>query len=320
MATNDQLVSIVVPVYNEAAGLEHFHTALTEQLASLPDYHFEIIYCNDGSTDRTLHHLQRLAADNKAVRVISLTRNFGKEIATTAGLQAARGQAVVTMDADGQQPIDMLPTFIAHWQAGDLVVVGRRTTKRQAPWLKRLGSKLFHVIMQRLTYVNVVPGATDFRLVDRQVVDDFNQLTERNRISRGLIDWLGYQQTYVSYQEKPRVNGTASYSYPKLTKLFVDSIISMSSSPLYLTAYLGALVLPLSLLLGLAMVADAAVGDPLNWHATGGAYVLVLVLFLIGVLLTSQGIIGLYLSHIHSETQNRPLFVVDRKQSRGYDA
>ncbi len=143
-------------------------------------------------------------------------------------------------------------------------------------------------------------------------------MTERNRITRGLIDWIGYQREYVSYTENPRFAGAATYSFRKLFRLAVDSAVSLSISPLYLTAYIGAIVLPLATLLGLGMSVNFLLGDPLRLHATGGAYIMVLVLFLIGILLVSQGIIGLYLSHIHTETQNRPLYIVDQSRTKGW--
>jgi dolichol-phosphate mannosyltransferase len=247
--------------------------------------------------------------------LLSLSRNFGKEIAVTAGIQAAHGAAIFTLDADGQHPVALLPKFIEIWQAGTLVVIGLRTTNQGEGFVKRWGSRLFYNLFNRLTRLQLTPGATDFRLIDQAVQADFIRLTERNRITRGLIDWLGYKRAYVAFEGRPRLYDTAGYSFRKLCKLAIDSVISLSSSPLYVVAYMGMVVLPVSVALGLIMLVDAALGDPLQWHATGGAYVLVLVLFLIGVLLLSQGIIGLYLSHIHSETQNRPLYIIDQEAS-----
>jgi glycosyltransferase involved in cell wall biosynthesis len=308
------LLSVVVPLYNEQHGFASFHSALAGQLGQLKDYEFEIIYCDDGSTDQTLAQLRELATSDSRLRIISLTRNFGKEMATTAGIQQARGRAILTLDADEQHPVELLPRFIAKWRDGAKVVIGFRTNQ-QSRLLKRVVSRWFYRVFSRLTGLPLVPGATDFRLIDVSVQADFNRLTEHNRITRGLIDWLGYDRVYIDFEIKQRLHGDAGYSFQKLSKLGVDSVISLSSSPLYITAYIGAAVLPLSVLLGLLMVGDALLGDPLNWHATGGAYVMVLVLFLIGVLLMSQGIIGLYLSHIHSETQNRPLYIIDKQSS-----
>ncbi|HYH36438.1 MAG TPA: glycosyltransferase family 2 protein [Candidatus Saccharimonadales bacterium] len=309
-----QLLSVVIPVYNEQTGIQDFHISLMKQLERISAYTFEVIYCDDGSTDNSQKELRDIARGTPGVRIIRLSRNFGKELATTAGIHEAKGAAVITIDGDGQHPVKKLPDFIEKWQAGHKVVIGL-PGDRQAGFVKKAGSKLFYSLFNMFTRLQVVPGATDYRLIDKTVRADFMRLTEHNRITRGLIDWLGYDRAYVSYTEKPRLHDTAGYSFKKLSKLAVDSIISSSTSPLYVTACVGAVILPLSTLLGLAMAANGLLGDPLGWDVTGGAYVSVLILFLIGILMMSQGIIGLYLSHIHSETQNRPLYIVDREAS-----
>ena len=308
-------ISVVIPVYNEHAGLAAFNTALTAVLSALGE-EYEIIYCDDGSTDGSTILLQELASQHKEVRVVCLSRNFGKEIATTAGLHAAKGAAIITLDADGQHPVELIPQFVKKWQEGAKVVIGVRVDRRQASLAKRLGSRLFHGLFRRVSGIKIVPGAGDFRLIDRVVQTEFVRMTERNRITRGLIDWLGYQREYIPYRENPRLHGTATYSLSRLLKLAIDSAISLSISPLYITAYIGAVVLPAASLLGLGMGVNFLLRDPLHLHATGGAYLMVLILFLVGILLVSQGIIGLYLSHIHTETQNRPLYVVDTERSR----
>lgn len=310
------LLSIVLPVHDEQAGIGQFHETLTHELNNLKSYTFEIIYCDDGSQDGSLAALQKLADTDKRIRVIRLSRNFGKEIATTAGFRAARGEAIITLDSDGQHPVELIKDFVAKWESGAKVVIGLRKTNQGEGIIKRWGSRLFYGIFKRLTGIKIVPKATDFRLIDRRVQSDFNRLTEHNRITRGLIDWLGYDQQYIDFEAKPRLHDSPAYSFTKLLKLAVDSAISLSISPLYVTAYIGVLVFPLSVLLALVMVVDKLCGDPLHWHTTGGAYVSVLVLCLIGILLLSQGVIGLYLSHIHSETQNRPLYIVDEEASR----
>ena len=312
-----QVISIVLPLFNEQNGILQFQSNLVDVLRSMSQYDYEIIYCNDGSNDDSLKQLNKIAKIDNRVRIISLTRNFGKEIATTAGIQMASGDAIITLDSDGQHPVELIGHFIKDWESGTKVVVGLRYSTERIGFLKRLTSKLFYKILSRFTGVNLMADSTDYRLIDKSVQTDFNKLTERNRITRGLIDWLGYDRTYVTFKAKPRMNDYTSYSYIKLLKLAVDSLISLSNIPLYLSAYIGAVVLPVSFILGLTMFVDKLIGDPFNWHATGGAYVLVLVLFLIGILLMSQGFIGLYLTHIHSETQNRPLYIVDKDASTG---
>lgn len=316
MTKSSSLISIVVPVYNESSNLPGLHTSLSSVL-SKAEYTFEVIYVNDGSRDDSLQILHEIAAKDSRVRILSLSRNFGKEIATTAGLHTARGTAIITLDADGQHPVELIPKFIERWKLGAKVVIGVRTANQREGIVKRLGSKLFYRTINWFASTHIVPKSTDFRLIDRVVQQAFAQMTERNRITRGLIDWLGYERDYIEYVANARQHGDAGYSFRSLVKLAVDSVVSLSVSPLYIAAYLGAFVLPVSVLLFLFMVSDAILRDPLNLRLTGGAYVLVLMLFLIGVLLLSQGIIGLYLSHIHSETQNRPLYIVDEQHSLG---
>ncbi len=310
------VLSVVVPAYNEAASLPHLYASLTPILESLK-LSYEIIFVNDGSVDDTARVLAGLHQTDSSVRVLSLTRNFGKELAVTAGLHRAHGQAVLMIDADGQHPVKLIPEFVARWRQGAKVVVGRRANRHAGFW-KQLSANLFYGLFRRVTGASVELEASDFRLIDRAVQQDFCRLTEHRRISRGLIDWLGYNQEYIGYTEAPRHAGQPTYSYRKLFSLAIDSAISLSISPLYITAYIGVVVLPLATLLGLGMLVDWVLRDPLHLHATGSAYLIVMVLWLIGILLVSQGIIGLYLSHIHTETQNRPLYVVDEANSRGW--
>ena len=312
---HNQLISIVVPVYNESAGLRAFHESLLVVLEQATPM-YEIIYCNDGSVDDTLPQITEWCS-NKHVKLISLSRNFGKEIATTAGIHQASGRAIITIDADGQHPPELIPEFIDRWKAGSKVVIGVRTANKNEGVIKNVGSRVFYGLFSRMTGVKLLPGSTDFRLIDASVQQEFKRMTERNRITRGLVDWLGYERSYIYFRAKNRQAGDAAYSFQKLFKLAIDSVISLSVSPLYATAYIGVTVLLSASLLGLFMVGNFVFGDPAALHATGGAYMIVLALILIGILMVSQGIIGLYLSHIHAETQNRPLYVVDNDKSVG---
>jgi glycosyltransferase involved in cell wall biosynthesis len=309
------LLSVVVPLYNESAGFEVFHASLVAILKKSVEMPYEIIYCNDGSRDDTLAKITEVAKHHTAIRVVSLSRNFGKELATTAGIHEARGDAILTLDADGQHPVELIPEFISRWQAGSKVVIGIRTDNQKEGMIKRYGSKLFYGIFSSLTGMKLVPGLSDFRIIDRSVQQDFVRMTERNRITRGLIEWLGYSREYIEFKANPRLAGDAAYSFRKLFKLAIDSAVSLSISPLYITAYIGAVVLPLSVILGVSMLLNALIGDPFQLRVTGSAYVVALLLFLMGILLVSQGIIGLYLSHIHTEAQNRPLYIIDKDRS-----
>lgn len=308
-------LSIVIPAVNEALGIHDFYVSLRKVLQTLPDYNYEIIIVDDGSRDTTAAEVSKLAQDDSRVRLVCLSRNFGKEIATTAGIHQAVGDATLILDADGQHPVELIPDFVHRWEAGAKVVVGIRMLNQKEGFIKRQGSKLFYSLFNHFASNKLIPGSTDFRLIDKAVQQEFTRMTEHNRIMRGLIDWLGYQRDYIEFTANARIDGEAGYSFKKLFKLAIDSVVSLSVSPLYVTAYIGAFVLPTSLMLGMFMVIDKFLGDPLHLRMTGSAFVSVFILFLIGIMMMSQGIIGLYLSHIHAETQNRPLYIVNAEKS-----
>ncbi|HEY5667904.1 MAG TPA: glycosyltransferase family 2 protein [Candidatus Saccharimonadales bacterium] len=316
MAKESGLISYVVPAYNEQASVRSFYVDLVKVVErELPGYKREIIFVDDGSTDKTLSLLTEIATHDTTVRVMSLSRNFGKELALTAGITAAEGDAIMTLDADGQFPAELIPEFVKHWQDGADVVIGVRTSNANEGLVKRYGSKLFYKIINAMPDVRLTPGASDFRLIDREVQAEFIRCSERNRIARGLIDWLGFEHHYVHFAAKARAAGEAPQTFRKLFALSIDSLISLSRSPLYFAAYLGAIIVPCSLLLLLAMVLNQLFGDRLHLHVTGSAYVVVGLTSLVGVLLISQGILGIYLSSIHAETQGRPLYVVNKRRS-----
>lgn len=314
---NPLLLSVIVPAFNEQLGIEEFHAGLSQLLNKNYLHKYEIIYCDDGSTDNTQSKILQIAKSDNSVKLIRLSRNFGKEIAITAGIQQARGQAILSIDADGQHPIELIPQFVDKWQAGAKIVVGKRLTNQEVGFFKNYFSSVFYKIINSLSGAKLEPGTTDFRLIDKTVQAEFIKLTERNRINRGLIDWLGYKPAYITFNAKSRLAGNPSYSFSKLIVLAIDSFISLSIKPLYISFFMGLFILPCSILLGTFMLGDALLGDPLLLNAKGTAYLAVLLIFLAGVILISQGVVGLYVSHIHAETQNRPLFIVDKENSFG---
>lgn len=320
------VLSIVVPAYNESAGIQTFHetlllpalAAVTERLAerSMGADPYEIIYVNDGSTDNTLEKLQELAQGSTTTRVVNLSRNFGKEIATTAGIEVALGQAVLIMDADGQHPPAYISDFLSRWEAGAQVVVGVRSNDAGG-FFKTQGSRFFYRIFNSISESQTVPRSTDFRLLDRVVVDEFLRFSERNRITRGLIDWLGFKRDYIEFEAPDRLAGEATYSMRKLVGLALNSFTTMSIKPLFAFGYLGLFITLLALIAGLTIIVQQfLMGDPLGWDITGSAMVGILVAFLVGVLLVAQGMLAIYLSHIYVQAQGRPLYVIDRTSSR----
>jgi dolichol-phosphate mannosyltransferase len=309
-------ISFVVPVYNEDKGLVKFlDTLFWPEVRKIEDY--EVIFVNDGSRDGTLGILQGLAKESKRVRVVSLSRNFGKEVALTAGIREAKGDAVITMDADGQQPPSLIPEFIAKWKEGAQIVTGVRGKFEKHGFIAKMGSKLFYWILGLLGARQTVPGSTDFRLMDRVVVDEFNKLTEHGRITRGLIDWLGFKQVYINYKYGNRLAGKPSYNFKKLFSLAIDSFVSLTTTPLVIFGWIGAIITVLSGLLGVFVIIEEFIlGDPIGLKWTGPTCLAIFITFLVGLVLISQAVTALYISHIHTEAQGRPLYIIDKKASR----
>ncbi len=310
-------ISVVVPLFNEAAGLEQFNKSITSVLnEALGSY--EIIYCDDGSSDSTSEILHKLSASDNHIRYISLTRNFGKENALSAGIFYASGDAIMMIDGDGQHPVELLPEFIKSWLSGNKVVIGIRQSNSKEGIRKRWGSLLFHKTFNKITGQKIPAGSTDFRLIDRSVQQAFIELKDSDRITRGLIDWLGFKTSYIKFNAKPRAQGSASYSFNKLVKLAINSYVGFSNTPLYFFGYLGVVISALSFILGLAIfIEQLLLGDPLSWKFTGTAMLAILTIFLVGIVLTAQGILAVYVSLMHNQTKQRPLYVVDFENSIG---
>ncbi len=313
-------ISVIVPVYNEAIGLGEFNCRLFKVLDSQPKYSFEVIYCNDGSEDETADVVSSLRAKDKRVRLISFSRNFGKENALLAGIEKSRGEAVITIDGDGQHPVELIPKFLQAWQNGSQVVVGVRTYSKDESFIKRLGSKIFYKTINLFLMQKLKPGSTDYRLIDAGVRKAFLQLKESERITRGLIDWLGFKPKYIKFVAEPRRSGQPGYSFTKLAKLAANSMVSLSPRPLYLCGYLGVTITFGALIVGASVALEQIMlGDPLGWRFTGTAMLGILTIFLVGILLAAIGILSLYIAHIHSQTKDRPLYVVDYKNSHGVE-
>lgn len=310
-------LSIVVPVHNEEECIRGFlEGELLPVLKNIDGYNMQLILVNDGSSDGTLLILREFVQRHKGMKLVSLSRNFGKEAALTAGMRYADGDAVLTMDADGQQPPKLIPEFIEKWEKGAKIVTGVRDRFTKHGFLQRMGSRLFYKLLRLMGNKYTVPGSTDYRIMDREVVDEYNRLSEHNRITRGLIDWLGYKQEYVEYTYGARMAGKPSYNLKKLFHLAIDSFISMSTTPLVIFGYIGVFITIISFLLGVFVIVNQYIlGDPLQLYWNGAVQMSIFISFLVGLVLISQAITALYISHIHAETQGRPLYVVDKKES-----
>lgn len=312
------LLSVVVPAYNESEGIEEFHNhILMPHLKKATKSSYEVIYVNDGSRDDTLAKLQAIASHDTNVRVINLSKNFGKEIAVTAGISIAQGEATMMIDADGQYPPDRINDFLAAWQAGAQVVVGIRQSNLNEGFVKKWGSKLFYRLFNSLSGAKLVPRSTDFRLIDSVVREEFLKCSERQRITRGIIDWLGFRREYITFDAPARIAGEASYSTRQLVKLAINSFVSLTLKPLLALSWLGVLITLLSLVAGIVIfIEQFLLRDPLQLNFTGSALLDIFITFLVGLILISEGVLAIYLSHIYEQSQGRPLFVVDKSESR----
>lgn len=313
-----RLISIIIPVFNEEPNIVWFYDQLREKFQKLSDYNFEIIFVDDGSADDSLKTVKSLKQKHpEEVRYISFSRNFGKEAATSAGIHNAAGDAVIVIDADGQHPIDLIDEFLKRWNDGFDMVIGIRESNEKEGLIKNLGSKLFYVTLRIINGRNsALPGSTDFRLLDRKVVDEYNKLTERNRLTRNLIDWLGFKRSLVPFSASPRHAGKAAYSFGKLVKLALNGIVAHSTRPLKMVSVLGVTISALSIFAMLFLVIEKYLfGDPLKLAVSGVAIIALFLSFLVGIVLVCQGLLALYLESVYYETQNRPLYVV-REQSK----
>lgn len=310
-----QKISIVVPVYNESAGIKHFHKSL---LASLPkNYKYELIFINDGSRDESLKKIAEIGSEDKNVKIINFSRNFGKEAAVTAGILASTGNATIMIDSDGQHPVELIGKFIDEWVQGADVVIGLRTQNTNEGFIKKYGSKIFYKLFNSISKEKIIPGSTDYRLIDESVRKSFSQLREKNRLTRALIDWLGYRRTYIEFIAKAREYGSASYDTKKLIKLAIDSYVSLTTFPLFAAGYLGAVIVPISIFLGLFVICEQYIlKDPLRLNITGSASLGIMLLFLVGIVLMCLGFIAMYISKIYDETKNRPLYIIDERNSK----
>lgn len=316
---SQQLISIIVPVYNEAPNIPLLHDEIVKHVSNLP-YQFEFVFIDDGSRDNSAEALHQLAdrQQHEQLKLIELSRNFGKEAAVSAGLHAANGDAAIILDADLQHPPNLIGKFITKWKKGAEVVVGVKRYGKSDSWVKRTSSDMFYNLLKPVSDTDITPHAADYRLLDRRVINAFTELHEHNRITRGLIDWLGFKRDYVQFDVAPRANGERSYTFRKLIALAMDSFTAYSLLPLKIASYIGYSILTITIPGGLFLVVDMyLLGDPLNLHVSSMGMLAILIVFLIGIVLVCMGFIAMYIAHIHAEVINRPLYVVRSQLETG---
>ncbi|NOH32356.1 glycosyltransferase family 2 protein [Vibrio chagasii] len=299
-------LSIIVPFYNEQEVLEEFHSRLTKVLDSLP-ITSEIVYVDDGSKDNSLDVVSSFTSINSSISVIGLSRNFGKESAMSAGLEHCRGQAVILLDADLQDPPELIPQMIAKWREGYDVVNMQRRQRDGETWFKKFSAASFYKVMNAAAKIDVPENVGDFRLLSREVVDHINQLPERNRYMKGIFSWPGFRQATIQFNRDARFCGETKWNYLKLIGLAMDGITSFSIRPLRIATAVGGLVALSAFIYGVIIVFKTMMfGEPI----TGYPSMMVVQLALGGIQLLSIGLMGEYIGRIFIETKNRPLYLI----------
>jgi polyisoprenyl-phosphate glycosyltransferase len=299
--------SVVIPVFDEAEVLPEFHRRLSAVMDLLGTW--EAVYINDGSRDASLHLLETLHCTDARVAIVNLSRNFGKEIATTAGLEHARGEAVIVIDSDLQDPPEVIPALAAGWRDGFDMVYAERRARDGETWPKRVTASLFYRLMQRVGRVHLPRNTGDFRLMSRRVVEAVLQLREQHRFMKGLFAWVGFPTTSVLYDRAPRQGGTTKWNYWNLWNFALDGITSFTVMPLKVATYLGLLVASFAVVFGAQLVVRTLLfGNPVAGYPS----IMAVVLFLGGVQLITLGVIGEYLGRVFNETKRRPLYLVER--------
>ncbi|WP_266388475.1 glycosyltransferase family 2 protein [Streptomyces canus] len=301
------LISYVLPVYNERDGITAFHTELTAALDSRPELDFELVYVNDGSTDGSLELLKGLAERDGRVRVVDFARNFGHQLAITAGLDLARGDAVIVMDTDLQDPPKVSLELVDAWREGAEIVHARRRSRQDSAF-KRATAHLYYRVLRSSTDVDIPLDTGDFRLLDRRVAQELRRYRERSRFVRGIVASMGYRQTEVAFDRDERFAGETKYPLRKMARLAIDGVTSFSTAPLKMITRLGFVVLALSLLGILYALAMKFFRPEIT--VSGWTMLMCVVLFLGGTQMLSLGVIGAYIGRIYSEAQGRPLYLV----------
>ena len=312
--SGDVELSVVVPVYNEEQNLDYLFERLTSVLNRL-NMTYEIVCVNDGSRDNTIERLIEHHQQNPAIKVVNLSRNYGKEIALSAGLDYTCGDAVVPIDADLQDPPELIADLVAKWREGYDVVLATRRSRQGESWIKRLTANAFYRIIDRISQVPIPRDTGDFRLIDRRVVDAIKQLPERNRFMKGLFAWVGFKQTSILYDRPSRYKGETTWNYWRLWNFALDGITSFSFIPLKVWSYIGLLVaIPAFFYASFLVIRTVLFGVDLPGYAS----IMVAVLFLGGVQLVSLGVLGEYLGRVYEEVKGRPLYLV--RESYGFDS
>ena len=304
-------ISVIVPMYYEEEVAEECYKRLKKVLEGLAEnYEYEIIFINDGSKDKTLNILENIAKENKSVKIISFSRNFGHQCAVTAGLKYVTGDAIVIIDADLQDPPELIPEMLKLWEDGNDVIYGKRKSRAGESKFKLLTASMFYKTLNALSDVEIPKDTGDFRLVDRKVVEVINSLPEHNKFLRGLFSWVGFKQIPFEYERKERIAGKTKYPLGKMLKLAQDGIFSFSTKPLRIVGTMGII----SILISIIILVYSILSYFFNWNelTAGWTSMMVTMTFLGGMILISLWMIGEYVGRIYDETKRRPEFIIEK--------
>lgn len=300
------LISVIVPMYNEEEVIRTTFTRLQQVMESTGE-RYELIFVNDGSKDSSAEIIKQLAKQHKEVVLVDFSRNFGHQIAISAGMDYARGDAVVIIDADLQDPPEIILKMIDKWREGYEVVYGKRSMRKGETWFKKTTAKLFYRTLRMLTSVDIPTDTGDFRLIDRKVCDVLKGLKEKNRFVRGLVSWIGFKQTSVEFVREERFAGSTKYPLKRMLSFAIDGITSFSYKPLRIASYIGFTISIFSFIYLLIVVYQRIFTDSTT---TGWASIVAINLLFNGIILILLGVIGEYIGRIYDETKNRPLYIV----------
>jgi len=306
--TGRKKISILIPAYNEQGALRHLYERLNKLAGGTKDYDFEFLFVNDGSRDRTLEIIKTYAETDPRIAYVNLSRNFGKEIAMIAGLDHVTGDATVIIDADLQDPPELIPSMIKFWEEGYDDVYARRNSRKGETWLKKSTSSAFYKVLQRSTRIPIQQDTGDFRLLDRRCVEAIKQIRESQRFTKGMFSWIGYKKKEITYERDPRIAGETKWNYFQLVNLAIEGIVSFTTSPLRISTYVGLIVSLWAFLYVIYLVVRTLIfGSDLAGYPS----MMAVILFIGGVQLLSLGIIGEYIGRIFNETKQRPLYFVE---------
>lgn len=301
-------ITILIPTYNEEEVLNRLYLRITEVINQIDSYEFEILFINDGSMDKSLSIMKDLRVKDERVSYVNLSRNFGKEISMIAGLDYAKGDAVIIMDADLQDPPELVPEMIKYWELGYDDVYAKRRSRSGESWLKKGTSSFFYKILQKFTKIDIQENTGDFRLLDRRCIEALKQLRETQRYTKGMFSWIGYNKKELLFDRDPRAAGETKWNYRNLINLAIEGITSFTIAPLRISSLFGFIISIFSFIYMIWIITKTLLYGK---DVAGYPSLMTVMLFLGGIQLISLGIIGEYLGRIFNETKNRPLYFVD---------